>query len=362
LSLSAAPLLAALPLAPALADSSITLPPISIGAGLRTSFTSTNSDDPNTQDANDFNLDSIRLYMTGSVFSNLKLTFNTEYTGSPPAGDNKIQVMDAIARFEYAPEFNIWAGRFLPPSDRSNLYGPYYANNWAVYSDGVQDGYPMVAVGRDNGLAYWGDFGNLKVSVGGFDTSGTEGKSDVVGAARIQYDFWDAEPGYFLNGTYYGEKDILAVGAAGQTTSNHTAYSADVLMEKKVGDGGMFGIESEYTFYNGLGGYDGNYMKSKGWYALADYLFGPKIGIGQFQLLGKYAYARYENGSATDTTVTPPVTVMLGDYSQKTTEVDINYVIKSFNARVSLFYKGTDYSDSGPYDNSQIGLGLQIQI
>jgi hypothetical protein len=59
--------------------------------------------------------------------------------------------------------FNIWAGRFLPPSDRANLYGPYYANDWAPYADGVADYYPNVAVGRDNGLAYWGDFGILKV-------------------------------------------------------------------------------------------------------------------------------------------------------------------------------------------------------
>lgn len=47
-----------------------------------------------------------------------------------------------MGRFEISPKFN-WAGRFLPPSDRANLYGPFYANNWAVYTDGIQDGYPL---------------------------------------------------------------------------------------------------------------------------------------------------------------------------------------------------------------------------
>ncbi len=50
------------------------------------------------------------------------------------------------------PEFNIWFGRFLPPSDRANLYGPFYAHEWAVYTDGIQDGYPFVFQGRDNGV------------------------------------------------------------------------------------------------------------------------------------------------------------------------------------------------------------------
>ena len=67
-------------------------------------------------------------------------------------------MLDAIARFEFSDEFNIWAGRFLPPSDRANLHGPYYANEWSVYIDGVQDGYASVAVGRDDGVAYWGQF------------------------------------------------------------------------------------------------------------------------------------------------------------------------------------------------------------
>ena len=67
--------------------------------------------------------------------------FNTEYNGAT----NDIGVIDAVAQISTSPKFNIWMGRFLPPSDRANLYGPYYSNHWAVYTDGIQDGYPFVS-------------------------------------------------------------------------------------------------------------------------------------------------------------------------------------------------------------------------
>src|ERR1035441_6238419 len=129
----------------------INLGPVTVGAGLRTSFDHTA---PNSGSSTDeFTLDSVRLYVNGDVTENIKFMFNTEYD----QGTNKVGVLDAVAEFGVSPKFNIWAGRFLPPSDRANLYGPYYANEWAVYTDGIADYYPNVAVGRDNGLAYWGD-------------------------------------------------------------------------------------------------------------------------------------------------------------------------------------------------------------
>jgi hypothetical protein len=47
------------------------------------------------------------------------------------------------------------------------------------------------------------------------------------------------------------------------------------------------------------------------------------------------------------------------DYDQKTTEVNFNYVIKQFNARVMLFYLQKNFTDVQP-DNKQIGVGLQV--
>ena len=213
----------AAPLSQALADDSAQ-PPITIGAGVRTDFEYT--DPTGGKKTDDFNLDSIRLYVSGHVMDHVSFMFNTEYEGSPPDGNNAVQVLDAVAQLSWGDEINIWAGRFLPPSDRANLYGPYYANQWAVYRDGVQDGFPSTAVGRDNGVMYWGQFGIVKVAVGAFDVPSTVGTSNVVSSARVMVDLWDKEVGYYLNGTYYGDKDLLAIGIDGQAEDGNKAYSA----------------------------------------------------------------------------------------------------------------------------------------
>lgn len=352
LALAGVALLTALPAAQAFA-ADIPLPTISVGAGLRSSFTHTSTDGA-TDKPNDFSLDSARLYLGGSVNDYIKFTFNTEYTGAN-GPDPKVQVIDAIGRFEFSPEVNIWAGRFLPPSDRANLNGPYYSNEWGFATEGVQDGFPSYAAGRDSGVAYWGDFNKLKVSAGVFDVPSTFGDKKVVAATRVQYDFWDTEPGYYLNGTYYGDKNILALGVAGQFVGGDNAVTADGLMEKKLGNGGVVTVEAEYANYNGFGGYGAPvaFTKSDGYFGLAAYMFPTKIGVGKLQgniqVLGKYASTSYD-------TVGPNV-------DRSTSEIDLNYVIKAFNARISLFYIDTDYSHlTAAPDSQQFGIGLQLQM
>ncbi len=338
----------AFPASPAFADIS---PTISVGAGMRTSFDVTAPD--NGKKVEDFNLDSIRLYVSGTVTDQISFMFNTEYNGSPPVGNNSVDVLDAAAQFHYSDQLNIWAGRFLPPSDRANMYGPYYANQWGVYNDGVQDGYPSTATGRDNGVMYWGQFGMLKASAGAFDVPSTVGTSNKVYAGRLQLDLWDPEAGYYLNGTYYGDKDLLALGAAAQTSDANKAFSLDFLLEKKLPNAGVISVESEFARYQNFGGYSADAQTSHGWYGLTSYLFPTVVGIGKFQVLAKYAEAKYDllpGFVATDDT-------------QKTQDFELNYVIKQFNARVSLYYIDFKYDHQiVAADHKQYGLGLQLQM
>ena len=321
----------------------LTLGPVTVGAGLRTEFESTTPTAGST--TNQFLLDDVRLYISGPVTKDIKFMFNTDYDGAT----NKIGVLDAVAQIDIAPELHIWAGRFLPPSDRANLYGPFYAHQWGVYTDGVQDGYPFVFQGRDNGVMYWGQFAKkVKVSVGAFDGKSATGNPEVLGAARVQIDFWDQEDGYYLNGTYYGDKNLLAIGGATQYQNGHTASTIDFLMERKLPNGGVVSVESEYSNYNRLGGYDATYAKSQGAYGLASYLFPKKVGIGKFEILGKYAKADFTHGRT-------------ANYDQKTTEVNFNYVIKQFNARVMTFYRDTRFNTLKP-NYWQAGVGLQVQM
>ncbi|HEY0680766.1 MAG TPA: porin [Steroidobacter sp.] len=341
----------ALPASNALA-ADVTLPPISVGAGVRSSFTHT---DPDLgEDISDFELNSARIYISGKVTENISLMFNTDYNagGSTP---ETVRVIDAVAQFSFSDEFNIWAGRFLPPSDRANLYGPFYANHWGVYRDGVQDGYPFETEGRNDGVMYWGQFGIAKISAGAFDVQGlSKGSSDVLYAGRVQLDFWDPESGYYLNSTYYGEKDLLAVGVAAQTAAGDNAYSVDFLLEKKLGNSGVVTVEAEYAKYDGLGGYPSPaapfvYDSSDGYYVLGAYVFPQTVGIGKFQVLAKHGETTYDYGP-------------LGDVDQTTSELNLTYLIKDFNARVTLFYIDSSFDPNLGRDNTQIGVGLQVQI
>jgi hypothetical protein len=317
-----------------------------VGAGLQTSFVHTEPEDADGSDA--FTLNSVRLYVNGPVTSTIKFMFNTEYYGAT----NTVGIMDAVARLEFSDTFNIWFGRFLPPSDRANLYGPYYSHHWSVFTDGVQDGYPFIFQGRDNGVAYWGQFGMVKVSAGAFDGATATGDDTLIGAGRVQVDFWDPEPGYYLNGTFYGDRNILAIGAAGQVQGgDKSAYNVDFLLERKVGAGGAFSVEAEWAKYDRLGGYDARYGTDDGGYVLASYLFPSLVGDGRFEVLGKFAQARFREG----------LTPLDVDYDQKTTELNLNYVIKQFNARVMVFFKDTRF-DAVRSDFRQAGVGLQIQM
>jgi hypothetical protein len=319
---------------------------VTVGGGARASIFHADVDGGDNTDR--ILLDSLRLYVNGGVTKKISFMINTEYNGA----GNDVEVMDAVAQFAFSEKFNVWAGRFLPPSDRANLYGPYYAHHWGVYTDSVQDGYPFIFQGRANGAAYWGQFGKVKVSAGVFDGASMTPDDTLVSTGRVQIDFLDPEPGYYLNGTFYGDKDILAIGVAGQTQgSDQNAYSVDFLFETKLSPIGAFSVEAEWARYDQLGGYNPNYGLNDGGYVLGSYLFPQLVGAGRFEILGKYAHARFRNGRGlTDF-----------DFDQKTTEINFNYVIKQFNARVMSFYRDTRFDAVMP-DTKAIGVGLQIQM
>ena len=67
--------------------------------------------------------------------------------------------------------------------------------------------------------------------------------------------------------------------------------------------------------------------------------------------LPRYAHARFREG------ITPGDV----DYDQKTTELNLNYVIRQFNARVMVFFKDTRF-DAVRTDFIQVGVGPQLQI
>jgi hypothetical protein len=87
-------------------------------------------------------------------------------------------------------------------------------------------------------------------------------------------------------------------------------------------------------------------------YGLASFLIPKQVGIGKFELLGKYAIAQFTDGIGTANPA----------YRQNTAEVNFNYIIKQFDARVMSFYKDTRFNDAVTKNNWQAGVGLQLQF
>src|SRR5687767_5258913 len=68
----------------------IQLPPITVGAAMRSSFTSTDIDGE-PEDINDFALNSVRVFLSGQATENIGMFFRTDYDSV----DEEIRVIDA---------------------------------------------------------------------------------------------------------------------------------------------------------------------------------------------------------------------------------------------------------------------------
>ncbi len=351
---------------------------IDIGLGLRTEIRSQqDSLEAKAGEKNeDFKADfDARIYLSASLSSVLKVTLNTGYS----AGD--VKLLDAITRFEPEAGFNVWAGRFLPPSDRSNFSGPYYLNAWVF--PGLVQRYPAVFAGRDNGLAVWGDvLGQaFKYQVGVFEGMGRDPistskgtydppnqKSSPLMAARLTWNFLDKEPGYYNSSTFYGTKEVLAIGAAYQYQKNSVGYgngldstgliilpgikgdfeasSVDVIYEKPLAKSSCWTMEGAYYEYDSEN-LDA-LRQGNGYMVLTSYLFSPMQGaMGRYQPVARFQnYSDDINGTEVNRT-----------------DLQLNYILQGHNARISMVAAKEQTIDQGiKQDLSTMTLGTQLQF
>ena len=339
----------------------------SIGLGFRSSFAVTEDGAPNGQHSSSgVSFDNMRLYTAAKVHKNVTLEFNTERSIGTNGFDNdhRIRVLDAVAKFSFKG-FDLWAGRFLPPSDRSNLDGPFYLNN---YDFPIVQAYPAIFAGRDNGVAIMKEYagGKFKWSYGLFEgrTNSTNADTNpdqadnLLHAARVTYNFWDPEPGYYTTSSYYGAKDVLAVafvyqheadGAGTSTTAgDFTGWNVDVLMEKKLQNGGVVNLEGAYYDYDLDDKTDASLTQGEGYLLLGSYLIPKQIGWGKVQ-----PYVRYQHFARANLT---------GDGGNRTrTEGGVNYIIDGQNAKISvLYFSDRNGSNADPKNTFRIGLQFQL--
>lgn len=343
---------------------------ISVGLGMRASLTSDDHGNATGGSSTTANLDSVRLYVNGQLNKTIGATFNTERDSN-----GEIVVLDAYARFEFKDAFNIWAGRLLPPTDRSNLDGPYYLSSYNY--PGVVSQYPAKFAGRDDGVSVWGKLFDKKLTyaVGVFNghdrIAGAANQSDKpLIAGRVAYNFWDVEdnPGYYTSSTYYGAANVLTIGLVALSQSSavgtaakhgdYTAWNVDGLMERKIPGGGAVTLEGAYYHYDTGGVQDvaptfggasstanvGGVTQGHAYLGSVGVLIPAEIGIGRFQPVLRY--------QEFDATIVPSKT--------RQYDASLNYIIKGHNARLSLDYAHETVT-SQPDDN-RVTAGLQLQF
>jgi hypothetical protein len=342
---------------------------ISIGAGMRTIAKYTEDGAPSGDDATDFDVESVRLYLSGQVHEYVKFTFNTEEI----YGDGPVDVLDAIAQLEISPGFNIWMGRMLTPADRIEMNGPYYGLSWNQYTQPLypsDQGGDAGNYGRDDGVTVWGTLGKFQYAVGAFEgvSGGPNQDDNVLFAGRFAYNFLNMEgnPAYYTSSTYFGAAgNILTLAVSAQSQKDgvgsasepgdFTGYTVDLLSETVFDGGGTATVEAEYKNFDAdftlaegpVGGGCFCLFDGESYFATGAYYFPKKVGPGNFQ-----PYVRYVKNDPSD-----------GEDSDLT-ELGLNYVIDGHNARLNLNYGSGDANISGykGADVDSVSFGIQIQI
>jgi hypothetical protein len=295
----------------------------------------------------------VRPYISGQVHPLLKFEGNLDLNN----GDqSRIHVLSAVAKFEPDDLFNVWFGRFLPPSDRANLSGPYFQNAWN-YPDAV-NGYPSIYAGRADGGAVWGQLekGRFKYQAGVFTLDANTPTSQALYAGRLVLNLLDPEPGYYNSSTYYGTKDVLAIGGAAQyqklgaTTvigtdasgapvlarNDFLGFNLDLLFEKRLPWTDTLTLEGAYYNFNkGAQGWS--------WFAQASYLFATKVAFGRVQPM-----ARWQQ-------LTPTV----GGDPVRVVDAGLNYIVDGHSTRFALAVQNRN--PPGSPSTTSYQLGIQIQ-
>ena len=351
------------------------------GAGLRASYQTT-SDSSVDARGGDIALEDMRLYTLTQVHKNIVFEFNTEVRSkadNDPSDytDNSFHdmyVLDARATLT-VQGFDIWFGKFLPPSERSNLDGPYFLNVWDFPL--ATSPYPAIAAGRDQGVMIYKEYdgGKFKWAYGAFegrknatngDTNPDENDNFQHGF-RATYNFWAPEPGYYTTSAYYGAKDVLAVafvaryeqdgagtGLTNATQGDYFGWSVDVLMEKKLSNGAVVNLEASYYDTDTDDIDDGSITQGNAYRMLASYMLPNKVGWGKFQPYVRYQHASQDQCAGANCGGT--------DFGTRgIMEGGLNYIIDGHNAKIMSSYI-SDKQSSNAEPIHRFILGMQFQL
>jgi len=327
---------------------------VEIGAGLRFDWVAVEDGAPNGDDfSDDFAVDRADIFISGRANRYLEFTLNTTYNSF----SEDFELREGIIRFEHSDTLNIWAGRFMVPSDLSSLSTVFHQTRW----------FPVLgAFQRDEGIAVWGglDSGRFQYKVGVFDgydvPFGADAEEGSLLAGRFSINFLDPILGYYTQSTYYGEKNILSAGASvelqkdaftnGIDVGDLQMVSADVLYEAALSSGMVATLQATAFTHDTDDIISAEFSQSKGFEMLGAVLLQPLNG----DTLG---------GKIQPTLSLQSFELDLLDLEITRIEFGANYILLNHDAKVSAAFANSDVDTAlGSDDFISFLVGAQLML
>lgn len=273
----------------------------------------------------------VRLLLGGQIAKNITFFLETDSPNlgkSVAAGTKNSQpslyLQDAYVEFKFNDAFALDAGLMLPSPSRNGLqsaasllpldYGPYtFANSGPTQSN----------VGRDTGIQAKGYLLNKKLEyrAGLFQGMRDQTDRELRFTGRLQYNFLEAETGFFYTGTYLGKKKVLAVGTGIDRQHDYTGYAFDVFFDHPVGNGAIT-AQADLIRYDG-GAFLKTLPRQTDLLVEAGYL----IGKTRFMPVVQFTNRSFSNG---------------GGFDETRTSAGLNYFLTGHNANIKALYTRID--------------------
>ena len=207
-----------------------------------------------------------RLLVGGNLAKNVTFFIDTDNPnlGKVNAGSKTISsgliLQDAFLTWKLRDELQLDAGLILTGIAHNSLQGapsllPVDYGSYSFLFSGPEQN----VVGRDTGFQARGYVAGKKLE---YRVGAWQGNRDAASrqafrsTARVQYNFLEADTGFFYSGTSLGKKKIVAVGGGVDVQKDYRSYAADVYVDLPAGPGAVSG-QLDWIRYDG-----GDFLKS----------------------------------------------------------------------------------------------------
>lgn len=309
------------------------------------------------------------MYFVGQIHRLVKWQIGVtgSYSGAPGSPSAaSASLLDVTARFEFMPEFNVYAGRMIVVADRYTPSGPWGMDEW-IYP-GFFPGIALPAlmrsgpVGRDVGVNTWGALlgGHIKYYLGAYQFH--DPTLSPLYSGRVQVSLLTPEPGFFQRTTYYGYRDLVAFGVGAQyqkdgsvqqvsppvmgempavpMIDDYSYVTADVVVDKKLGDVGTISFNGSVAKFGGdFQFWTTHYLASVG------FLLPDVVGVGKLRPSIRFQGAQAKGA----------------ENASIAFDAQLGYVIMPWFARVALGYRFSSVDvGAGSVSGNTIFLGITL--